>query len=197
MRRAVILSALLAACDISGAGQTYPGASLYQSPSRDFHFHYLAPPWRHGNPEAGKLVHLVVDNFGQFTTTDKALTHQVWASYSSEASTRAAADVVAAELTQAGRTITRPASEVGSLGGDRGWQLFAQRDVSTGRFYYRECLFEAGSGKVVRLSLTGFYPLDEQDIDDLVLSFSAGADPGTQVPPSHLDAASRQDAKSP
>jgi hypothetical protein len=193
MPRAALLAVLLAACDINGTGQPYPGASLYQSPNRDFHFHYLAPPWRHGKPEAGKLVHLVVDNFGQFTSTDKALTHQLWASYGSAATSREVADSAALELTQAGRTLTVPVSEIVSLGGDRGWQVLAVRDVPTGRFYYRECVFTAMAGVPVRLSLTGFHPLDEQDIDDVVLSFSASVDPGTQVPPAHLDAAVRQD----
>jgi hypothetical protein len=195
MRLWLLLPLVFAGCGLNGAQQLYPGASVYESPRHDFHLHYLQPPWRQAKAESGKLLHLAVDNFGQFQSSDKAMTHQLWVSYVPGSNAQQAIAGLVTEATQAGRAITVDAAQVACLTGERGWQLFAQKDQAAGRFYFREVVFPSSAGNLVRLSLTAFYPLDEQDIDDLVRSFSAGSDPGTDAPPRNPDAGVTREAR--
>lgn len=185
---------LLGACDINGTSQTYPGASVFQSPSRDFHFHYLAPPWRYGAPEGGLLGHLVLDPFSQFNPNDHAVSYELRVAYCAKATTQGAALAQRDVAVSAGQTVSRDVAPLTSLTGETGWELYSfkdrlTKDNTTVRLYYRDSFYATSLGKVVRFGLSGLYPVDEPDVDDLVHSYSASLDPGTDVPPRIPDAA--------
>jgi hypothetical protein len=187
MRALHFLIALLtlAACDINGKQQTYPGASVYAPPTRDFHFHFLEPPWRPAKIESGKLFALAVDSLGQLSAEDKAISHKVTLSYEDGADSRRGADNAIAEHQKSSRIITKSPAAIQSLTGESGWDLLAYKDQTAGRAYYRDSFFTTSSKKVIRFSFVAAYALDDADIDDLVLSFSAKPDEGSATPKRH------------
>jgi len=178
---ALALLVVVAACDANGNSLTYPGASVYQSPAKDFHFHFLEPPWRPDTPEAGVLAHLAADSSGPIIPGTKPVTHELRVTYGAGASAQAAAAAEQASEVTAGRTITTQATKLTTLTGEEGWDVQSLKDLPAGRAYYRETFFQA-TGKVVRFSLVAAYATDSLDVNDLFLSFSLGPDPGGPTP---------------
>jgi hypothetical protein len=174
---------LLACCDINGGQQLYPGASIYESPTRSFHFHFLAPPWHREPPPSEVLVYLAVSILSQFNLENQSISHHLQVTFGSEREARREADVAQEKATRDGRIISRTISSVTSLSGEQGWEFHAFKDRSSGRQYFRDSFFSDGEKRIVHFSLTSAYPLDDQDMNDLIFSFSAGPDPGTKVPP--------------
>jgi hypothetical protein len=187
-----IVALLLAACDLSG-GQTYPGASVYEAPDRGFHFHYLSPPWRTNPTSAPFLVHLVIDEVGQRDTT----TYKLFTGYyiGGGATPQAAAHALRAAAAAAtpAWTITLEPASVTTRTGEQGWEYHGYRDFAgADRFYQRETVFTDATGKLVVFSLSTVYPTSESDVDDLILSFSAAPDEGTETPARKPDAGAQQ-----
>ncbi len=173
---------LLAGCDLDGNSLRYPGASVFEPPARDFHFHYLSPPWRIRPKPADLIAHLSVDVLDQFNPTSNAFSHELRLSYATGTS-REAIDAVRLVLAKAGHSFRSEVAPVRALTGEVGWDLLSTVQTSAGLGYHRETFFTASSGKPVRFSLTSAYPLDEQDVDDLLGSFSAAPDDGSVTPP--------------
>jgi hypothetical protein len=162
---------LAAGCDLNGGAQVYPGAVGYEAPGADFRFYYLAPPWRPAAAEADVLVHLAIDVFGQFTSTDKAVSHELRVSYAAGFA-RGVVEAQRDALVRDGATARREVGPLRSLTGESGWDFEAERATSKGQVYYRETAYTTVAGKAVRFSLRAAYPTDEQDVQDLLESFS-------------------------
>jgi hypothetical protein len=177
----------LTACDLDGNAQVYPGASVYEAPDRGFHFHYLSPPWRQLATDRNKwLVHLVVDEPGKEDSTS----HKLWVGYHKGTVPKTAADQLRDESKNKGHTISSDVAKITARTGEEGWECHAYKDYPTaGRFYQRHVVFADSSGSLVHFSFWTAYPTDEQDIDELVLSYSAGPDDGTETPSRKPDAA--------
>jgi hypothetical protein len=179
---------LLAACDLNG-NTTYPGASVFEAPDRGFHFHYLSPPWRTSSTASPFIVHLVIDEVGQRDTT----TYKLFVGYyqGTGATPQAAASglrAAAAAATPAW-TITLEPKSVTTRTGEQGWEYHGYRDFAgADRFYQRETVFSDASGRLVFFSLSTVYPTTESDVDDLILSYSAAPDDGTETPARKPDA---------
>lgn len=179
-----------AGCDLNGNELIYPGASIYEAPDRGFHFFYLSPPWRSQVPEEGHLLYLVVDSFG----AEHTITHKLWVGYSEISSKpRLAAELMRNDALKMGRSITTGVSEFETQSGDTGFEFTAFHDEATGRFYYRDALFLDVHGKLVLFQLVAVDPLDDPDIDDLILSFATGPNPGTHPTPSPKKSATSWD----
>ena len=185
VRRAIgilVLATLGSACDLNGGPLTYPGASVFEPPARDFHFFYLSPPWRHRPTPADLLALLAVDVFDQFNPSSNALSHELKVSYGVGTS-RDTIEAARAALAGAGHAFRGEITPIRSLTGEAGWDLLSTVQTANGIAYHRETTYTASSQKPVRFAITAAYPLDEQEIDDLLKSFSAGPDPGSVTPP--------------
>lgn len=183
MRRALLLLwVALPGCHVNGRQLDWPGASVYQPPGGDFHFHYLAPPWRQEAASPGELGRLSIPASAQGPGTI-ASSHLLKILVTSSGSPRAAAEAQRQNEVNARHTLSRDLAPVTTLTGEEGWDLQSYQDLPPGRAYYRESFFATASpGRVARLSLLSAYPTDENDIEDLVASYSAGPDPGTPGP---------------
>jgi len=195
---AVLLLVLpLGACEINGSTQTYPGASVYQAPDNGFHFHFLSPPWRYAEKEQRHLVYLVVDSFSQFHRAgDVTISYKLWVSHDQSASAQVGAVALRDKALGAGKMMHTDLESFETLTGEQGWQYMAYKDDPKGeRYYHRDSLLTDGHGRVVLFSLTAAYPLWEQDVDDVILSFSDGPDlDDTQTPPKRPDGGPGPDA---
>jgi hypothetical protein len=178
---------LSAGCEINGGPLTYPGASVFEPPARDFHFHYLSPPWRHRAAPADLLALLAVDVYDQLNPTGDALSHELRVSYGT-GDNRATIEAARAVLAKAGHAFRGEITAIRALTGEEGWDLLSTVQTPIGIAYHRETAYTASSSKPVRFALTAAYPLDEQEVDDLLQSFSAGPDPGSVTPPRVKDA---------
>jgi len=178
--------ALLAGCDLNGNELRYPGASVFQAPDGGFHFHFLAPPWRYQKKEPKHIVYLVVDSYSQFNRSEGeeiTISHKLWVSHGTQATPRAEMEYLRSRAITGGKIIETDVASFETLTGEEGWSYVAHKDEGEkGRFYYRDAGFLDASGKVIQFSMTAAYPLDVQDIDDLLRSYSAGPDDGTPVP---------------
>jgi len=178
----LLLLAVLAGCDINGGPLTYPGASVFEPPAHDFHFHYLSPPWRLRTPPADLIALLSVDVFDQFNPSSSALSHELRISYGT-GSSRDTIEAARTVLLQGGHQLRGEITALRALTGEQGWSLLSTVQTPAGVAYHREAAFTASSQRPVRFALTAAYPLDEQEVDDLLQSFSAGPDPGSVTPP--------------
>ncbi len=193
MNKAVVvvvlgLAVALSGCEINGNDALYPGASVWQAQDKGFHFHYMQPPWRIKPPEKGLLVRMLVDGFMIYTPNSDSITYHLEVSYHGNKSTELAAKAVKAKLVKDKHTVTADLVQVRTLTGEQGWDLHTSKPGFSSNLHYRNTFFEDENGKVVRFSLIGQYRLDEQDIQDLILSYSATADDGTEVPERKADA---------
>lgn len=177
----------LAGCDLNGGPLTYPGASVFEPPARDFHFFYLSPPWTRRTTPSDLLALLAVDVFDQFNPSTKAHSHELRVSYGT-GSSRATIEAVRATLASAGHSFRGEITALTTLGGAPGFDLFSTVQVASGLAYHRETVFTASTQKPVRFALTAAYPLDEPEVDDLLKSFSPGPDQGSVTPPRVRDA---------
>lgn len=180
---------LLAGCDINGNDSTYPGASVFEASDKAFHFHYLAPPWRGGKPIKGALIHLLIDGFTEHEWKAEPITYDLQVAYvagTSAAQAAAARAVSAVKVDK--RTVSKEVAQVTSLTGEQGWEFHSHKSGFNYRVFYRDTFFADKNGKVVHFAMIGVFALEEQDIDDLLLSFSADADDGSEVPPRRPDA---------
>lgn len=172
----------LAACDLNGGPLTYPGASVFESPARDFHFFYLSPPWTRRTTPSDLIALLAVDVFDQFNPSSKAHSHELRVSYGT-GSSRAAIEAVRSTLASAGHSFRGEITAVTALRGAPGFDLHSTVQVASGLAYHRETVFTASSKTPVRFAITAAYPLDEPEVDDLLKSFSPGPDKGSVTPP--------------
>lgn len=176
----------LAGCDLNGNDLRYPGASVFQAQDGGFHFHFLAPPWRYQKKEPKHIVYLVVDSYSQFNRSggeEVTISHKLWVSYGTQASPRAEMEYLRNRAVTGGKIVETDVASFETLTGEEGWSYVTHKDEGEkGRFYYRDAGFLDASGKVIQFSMTAAYPLDVQDIDDLLCSYSAGPDDGTPTP---------------
>lgn len=179
----VVWLLLLVGCDINGTSLAHPGASIYQAPDEGFHFHYLSPPWRTASGEAQLLVKLVVDAYGEFSPSDDKLSHILRISYGATSSPFEEARLARDAAMAKGHVSPEVPAALVSLTGQAGWQFFSHQETPDDRNYFRECFYLDALGRVVRLALAGAFPMDEQNVEDLVLSYSSGPDDGTATPP--------------
>jgi len=179
--------ALLTACTINGNAQTYPGASVYQAPGGKFHFHFLAPPWRYKPKEAKHLVYLVVDSTSQFKRSgDISINHKLWISYDPGTRPETVVSDLRDKAVAAGKTLHRDLESFNTLTGEQGYQYMAYKDdAKTGdRYDYRDVTFTDIDGHVVLFAMVAAYSLWDQDMDDVILSYSAGPDTDDTESPS-------------
>ncbi len=178
----VTLTAVLSGCEINGNDALYPGASVWQAQDKGFHFHYMQPPWRQVPPRKGQLVRMLVDGFIIYEVNSDSISYHLEVSYSAAKTPELAAKAVKAQLLKDKHTVTTDLATVHSLDGDEGIELFSAKHAWSASFNYRNTFFTDANGKVVRFALIGLYPLGEQDAQDLILSYSASEDDGTEVP---------------
>lgn len=176
------LTPLLGGCEINGNDSLYPGASVWQAQDKGFHFHYMQPPWRQVPPRKGQLVRMLVDGFIIYEVNSDSISYHLEVSYSAAKTPELAAKAVKAMLLKDKHTIVTDLATVRSLAGDEGIELYTSKHAWSASFNYRNAFYTDANGKVVRLSLIGLYPLDEQDAQDLIHSYSASEDDGTEVP---------------
>ena len=181
------LAVALTGCEINGNDSPYPGASVWEAPDKGFHFHYMQPPWRIKPATKGLLVRMLVDGFMIYTPNSDSITYHLEVSYHSGKSTELAAKARKAVLLKDKHTITKDLEEVESLSGEDGWDLHTTKIGYSSNLHYRNTFFEDENGKVVQFSLIGQYQLEEQDVQDLIQSYSATADEGTEVPERKTD----------
>jgi hypothetical protein len=183
MRRALLLLCLaLPGCDLNGRELDWPGASVYQPPSKDFHLHYLAPPWQNEAPGPGELGRLSIPATAQGPGTISS-SHLLKILVMKVGSPLAAAEAQRQNELNVRHTLGRDLTRITTLTGEEGWDLQSYQDLPQGRAHYRESFFPTAlPGQVARLSLLSAYPTDENDIEDLLASYSAGPDPGTPGP---------------
>jgi hypothetical protein len=177
----LLVLALSGGCGLDARALTYPGASVYQPSSKDFHFHYLAPPWLADATPKDALIQLSIAATSQAPGTIGS-SHQLRVAHADGSSAWSAAQTQRQAALQAGATLSRDVEALTTLTGESGWDVQAYRDLAPGRAFYRDAFFTAATGQLVRFSLLSAYPTDELEIDDLLLSFSAGPDPGTPGP---------------
>jgi len=176
------LAVALTGCEINGNDSAYPGASVWQAPDKGFHFHYMQPPWRVKPPKKGLLVRMMVDGFMIYTPNSDSITYHLEVGYHSSKSTELAAKAYKAVLLKDKHTVTKDLEKVEALTGEEGWNLHTSKLGYSADLHYRNIFFEDQNGKVVQFSLIGQYQLDDQDVQDLIQSYSAAADEGTEVP---------------
>ena len=182
MRRWLVLLALmLGGCGLDARSLTYPGASVFQSPNQDFHFHYLAPPWEVAADPQDALVQLTVAATIQSAATT-GYSHRLRVLRSSSSSSNQAAVAQAAADQAAHHTLIRGPVVVNTLTHDVGWEVLSYQDLPSGRAYHRETFYTTRTQQVVQFALHSAYPPDEIEINDLFLSYSPGPDPGTPGP---------------
>jgi hypothetical protein len=181
----IILAVGLCGCDINGNDQLYPGASVFEAPDKGFHFHYLSPPWRFQNKEAKHLAFLVVDSYSQFHRSGEVtISHKLWIAHESAADPKAFVQSLHDKAVKEKKTISRSVKQFTTLTGEKFWDYVAHAsDKKGGNYHYRDAAFTDANGKVVSFIMLAAYELATQDIDDLLESFSAGPDDGTETPP--------------
>ena len=184
-----LLVVLSAGCEINGNDSLYPGASVWQSSDKGFHFHYMQPPWYHKAAEKGWLVRMQVDGFMLYSAVSDSITYKLDVGYHKATSAELAAKTVKAERLKNKHRITTDLDEVVSHGGDEGWELYSTRPGFSANLYFRDTFFADDNGKIVHFAMLGAYALDEQDIHDMIRSYAAGPDDGSDVPERRPDSA--------
>lgn len=189
-----LLTLALCGCEISGNDATYPGASVWQAPDKGFHFHFMQPPWRIMPPTKELLVRMLVDGFVIFTPNSDSITYHLEVRYHTAKSTELAAKAHKAKLLKAKHTVTRDLEQVKALTGEQGWDLHTSTPGYSANLHFRNIFFEDKNGKVVQFSLISQYLLTEQDVQDMVQSYSAFADDGSEVPERKPDSGVSKDS---
>ena len=108
--------------------------------------------------------------------------------YSGSKSTELAAKAHKAKLVTEKHTVTTDLEQVTTLTGETGWDLHTSRPGYSSTLFCRNTFFEDKNGKVVHFSFISINKLDELDVQDMVQSYSASADDGSEVPRRKLDA---------
>ena len=175
---------LLVGCDFSGSGHPYPGASVYEASDKSFHFHYLAPPWKKGQVEnPSDLAYFFVDTERQYNRSDPiTISHKLWIREARGATPELAIQAYRGGAAAQGYTNYHDVTPFKTRSGAEGIQYMAYNDQAEGRFFFRESLMLDANQRIVRFSFYTAYPVHDQDIEDLVLSFDAAPDDGTETP---------------
>jgi hypothetical protein len=176
---------LIGGCGLDARSLTYPGATVYQPSTKDFHFHYLAPPWDvDPNPQDALIQLSVKATYQAPGTVDYS--HQLRVVRVVGTSTADAAAAQVQQEKQLSHVIALGPTPITSMSGDLGTDLQTYEDLPQGRGYFRKTFFATKTAvegsMIVELALHSAYPPGEQEIEDLILSFSSEADPGTPGP---------------
>jgi hypothetical protein len=182
---AIVALLVLGGCGLDARSLTYPGATVFQPPTKDFHFHYPAPPWDvDPNPQDALIQLSVKATYQAPGTVDYSHQLRVVRVVGTSTADAAAAQVQAEA--QAKHVITAGPTPITSMTGDPGTDLQSYEDLPQGRGYFRKTFFATKTAiegsMIVELALHSAYPPNEQEVEDLVLSFSSGEDPGTPGP---------------
>ena len=176
---AIVVS--VAGCELSGNGQDYPGASVFEAADEAFHFHYIAPPWARMPARDGAMAFFIVEiDSGLLGVSE--VTHQLWVSYAPEGNPLAAALRRQQQLSAAKHVVTRPLGEIVSRTGEIGQEILTEKGEPAARNYFRDSFFADKNGRVIHFRLSAIDPTDHLDVDDLLRSFNAKAGNGENVP---------------